>query len=102
MKTSLRQFIKDRHISYNVVLVLLFLIIFIFIFYSTYNVARSFVFTQKQKSVKKQELKSIQNRIEHIQSESYLDEDFQREKSLREKLYMVQPGEELIIIVPEE
>lgn len=71
-------------------------------FYAAFGMTRSFFTVHAQKVDKEKELKNIEERVQIINSESGANDDFKKEKALREKLYMVKPGEDLIIIVPDE
>ncbi len=79
-----------------------FLVLFGVTFYGAFGMAKSFFSVYGQKSGKERELKNIEERIKIINSESATNSEFQKEKALREKLYMVKPGEDLIIVVPED
>ncbi len=102
MYNRLRQFLKNPEAKPVFFKFLAFLVLFGITFYGAVGMAKSFASVHRQKKDKQSELTSIEQRIGTIDSQSSLKNDFQKEKALREKLHMVKPGEDLIIILPEE
>lgn len=101
MLEHLRQLFKNNHTRPVFIKTLAFLALFGITFFGAYGMAKSFVAVHKQKTAKNRELKDIKERLDTINSESSINNEFQKEKVLREKLHMVRPGEDLIIIVPD-
>ncbi len=101
MWMHLRQFLKNPNLRPILIKTLGVLLLFGVTFYGAYAMAKSYVKTSKEKNRKIKELRDVEKRLETINSESALNNDFQKEKALREKLHMVKPGEDLIIIVPD-
>ncbi len=100
MYSRLRQLLKEPNMRPVVVKTLFFVCLFGVTFYGAYGMVRSFYTVNKQKNSKQKELKSINERLDLINTQSNSNDEFQKEKALREKLHMVRPGEDLIIIVP--
>lgn len=102
MLRHLRQLLQNDHTRPVFLKTLAFFVLFGITFYGAYGMAKSFYSVHKQKTGKTKELTNIQERLDTINSESTVNDDFQKEKVLREKLHMVRPGEDLIIIVPDK
>jgi cell division protein FtsB len=102
MWVHLRQFLKNPNLRSILLKTLWVVLLFGVTFYGAYGMAKSYIKTTKEKNKKTKELRDIENRLNLINSESAINNDFQKEKALREKLHMVKPGEDLIIIVPED
>lgn len=102
MWAHLRQLFKHHETRPLVVKTIVLLFVFIFIFYGTFSMAQSFFTVRHQKIGKQKELVDINKRLETINSESIKNDDFQKEKIVREKLHMARPGEDVIIIVPKD
>ncbi len=102
MYQRLRQFLQDKEIRPFFLKMVLFFLLFFVTFVSALGMTKSFASAHKQKRVKDTELESINNRINSIKNESAAQSEFQKEKALREKLHMVKPGEDLIIILEDE
>jgi cell division protein FtsB len=101
MWMHLRQFLKNPNLRPILVKTLGVILLFGVTFYGAYGMAKSYVRTTKEKNRKTRELNDIHERLDTINSQSAVNNDFQKEKALREKLHMVKPGEDLIIIVPD-
>lgn len=102
MGSRLRQLFSRPESRPIVIKTFIYIGLFGLTFYGAFSMARSFASTHKEKVGKDRELADIQERLRIIGSESNTDDTFQREKILREKLHMVKPGEDLIIIVPDD
>lgn len=95
---DLRQLYKNPQTRSIVIKFVVFLVILMLVFYGFLGMARSYIRTNEDKNSKKKELESINKRLDLLNSESGLKNEEQKEKILREKLHMVKPGEDLIII----
>jgi len=102
MWTHLRQLFKNTQTRPLLIKSVGFLVLFGITFYGAYGMAKSYVTVKKETKGKERELETIHSRLDTINSQSAIKSDFQKEKALREKLHMVKPGEDLIIIVPPE
>lgn len=98
----LRQLFKHRETRPLIVKTVVVFAIFVMMFYGTVSMAKSFFNVHRQKISKEKELVDINKRLETINSESIKNDDFQKEKIVREKLHMARPGEDIIIIIPKE
>ncbi len=102
MWSNLRQLFKHHETRPLIVKTCIFLVIFLLMFYGTISMARSFITVHRQKIGKEKELVDINKRLETINGQSIKNDDFQKEKIVREKLHMARPGEDIIIIVPKD
>ena len=100
MWSRLRQFFKNKDNRPFIIKTFFYFILFSVTFYGAYGMAKSFITVRGQKVSKQKELKDIQARLDVINSESVRNDEFQKEKIVREKLHMTRPGEDIIIIVP--
>ena len=97
---SIRQFFKNKHLRPAFIKLIAVFALFCVTFYGAYGMAKSFLQVMHQKKVQKKEAIDIQNRLNNIESQTGENADFTKEKVLREKLHMIKPGEELIILEP--
>lgn len=102
MWVHLRQLLQNPNSRPILFKTLAIFVLFCITFYGAFGMTKSYVKTAKEKNRKVKELRDIENRLDFINSESAINNEFQKEKALREKLHMVKPGEDLIIIVPED
>ena len=98
----LRQLFKHHETRPLIIKTVVYLVLLIAVFYGTYGMAKSFIRVRNQKISKQKELVDINKRLDVINSQSINNDDFQKEKIVREKLHMARPGEDIIIIVPTE
>ena len=101
MWVHLRQLLKNPNLRPILIKTLAIFVLFCITFYGDFGMTKSYIRTAKEKNKKVKELRDIEKRLNLINSESTVDNEFQKEKALREKLHMVKPGEDLIIIVPD-
>ncbi len=98
MIRDLRQLYKNSQTRPIAVRTTVFFVLLVLVFYGFFGMARSFIRTNDEKNSKKKELENVNKRLDLLNSESGLKSEEQKEKILREKLHMVKPGEDLIII----
>lgn len=98
MLHDLRQLYKNPQTRPIAIRSIVFLAILMVVFYGFFGMAKSYVRTAEDKNSKKKELESVNKRLDLLNNESGLKSEEQKEKILREKLHMVKPGEDLIII----
>lgn len=102
MLGRLRQFFQNHDTRPFIIKTCFYIVLLGVTFYGAFGMTRSFVKVRSNKISKEKELVQINQRIENMKNESIKDDDFQKEKIVREKLHMTRPGEDLIIIVPKE
>lgn len=102
MKGNERQSQKNKIskaiLTRSIVLSVIFLIVtywLITMAISTYRVERAYL-------IKKRESKMLDNQVQMIQNSNTEPEDIKKERTVRENLQKVKPGEDLIVIIPKE
>ena|SRR3989338_4802886 len=99
---NLRQLFNNPATRPVIVKTVIFVILLGIIFYATFGMAKSYLNTRSQKKSYEKELKDMQVRLDTIVGESTKNDEFQKEKIVREKLHLTRPGEDLIVIIPKE